>query len=166
MEATEKSHPKGQKKDDEEPSYVEAIEELAGVCYETYPDAPWLSLSEFSRRSEQEEWIIVDVRPQREQNVSTIPGALNDKEFKARIKNRTGERGKQILVYCTAGCRSARYARKLQKQGFKAFNLRGGILAWALDGRMFVTPGGEFVRRAHVCTREWNVLPPDYEAVF
>ena len=113
----------------------------------------------------QADWMIVDVRPRREQDVSIIPGAMSTKEFKTQTKARSEECDKHILVYCTAGCRSARYAQKLHKQGFKAFNLRGGVLAWALDGRTFVTPDGEVTRRVHVCSGEWNVLPPGYEAV-
>ena len=45
-----------------------------------------------------------------------------------------------ILVYCTVGCRSGAYTKKLQKQGFNAFNLYGGVLAWALEGGIFLTP--------------------------
>lgn len=146
-------------------SYVEAIEELASICQLIYPDAPWLSLSEFVRQREQADWVIVDVRSQHERGVSIIPGALSTKEFKTRIKARSEECDKHILVYCTAGCRSAKYAQKLCKQGFKAFNLRGGVLAWALDGRIFVNPDAEVTRQVHVYSGEWNVLPPGYEAV-
>jgi sodium/bile acid cotransporter 7 len=147
-------------------SYVEAIEELAGICRLIHPEAPWLTLDEFARRGEREEWVIVDVRRQFERNVSIIPGALDANEFKAWARERGQACAEQaILVYCTAGCRSARYANKLRKSGFRAFNLYGGILAWALDGRTFVTPDGEETRRAHVYSDDWNVLPPGYEAV-
>ena len=130
--------------DDAPASYVEAIEELAGICRLTHPDAPWLTLDEFARRGEREEWVIVDVRRGSERNVSIIPGALDTNEFKAWSKERGRACAEQpILVYCTAGCRSARYAKKLCKSGFRAFNLYGGILAWALDGRAFVTPDAE-----------------------
>ncbi|MCP4537923.1 MAG: rhodanese-like domain-containing protein [Chloroflexi bacterium] len=147
-------------------SYVEAIDELAGICRLIHPDAPWVTLDEFAQQCEQEEWMIVDVRRQRERNISIIPGAMTMAEFKARVKKRPWECDeKSILVYCTAGCRSARYAKKLLKNEFKVFNLYGGILAWALDGRTFVTPDGEVTCRAHVYSDDWNVLPPGYEAV-
>jgi rhodanese-related sulfurtransferase len=152
-----------QKNNDEQP-YIEAIEELASICHQTYPDSPWLSLGEFLERSKREEWVIVDVRAKRERDVSIIPGALSDKEFEAQ-QAQIEQDGRYILVYCTAGCRSAKYAQKLLKQGLKAFNLRGGVLAWALEGRTFVTPSGEVTRQAHVYSGEWNVLPPGYESV-
>ena len=151
-------------KDNDKLSYTEAIEELASICHQIHPNAPWLSLSEFLEQSEREEWIIVDARAKRERDVSIIPGALSAKEFEAR-KARVDGYDRHILVYCTAGCRSARYAQELLKQGFKAFNLRGGILAWALEGKTFVTPSGEITRQAHVYSGEWNVLPPGYESV-
>jgi sodium/bile acid cotransporter 7 len=148
-------------------SYVEAIEELAGICRLIHPDAPWLTLNEFVQQSKQENWIIVDTRHRSERNVSIIPGALSMAKFKVWVRERPRECDeKSILVYCTAGCRSARYAKKLRKNGFKIFNLYGGILAWALDGRTFVTSDGEETRRAHVYSDDWNVLPPGYEAVY
>ncbi len=147
-------------------SHIEAFEELAGICRLIHPDAPWLTLDEFAQQSERTEWVIVDTRRRSERNVSIIPGALSTAEFKAWVKERPRECDeKSILVYCTAGCRSARYTKKLCKNGFQAFNLYGGILAWALCGRTFVTPSGEETRRAHVYSEDWNLLPPDYEAV-
>jgi rhodanese-related sulfurtransferase len=151
-------------KDNDELSYTEAIEELASICHQIHPNAPWLSLSEFLEQSKREEWIIVDARAKRERVVSIIPRALSAKEFEAR-KVQVEKYDRHILVYCTAGCRSARYAQELLTQGFKAFNLRGGILAWALEGKAFVTPSGEITRHVHIYSGEWNVLPPGYESV-
>jgi len=148
------------------PFYVEAIEEMSSICRQIYPNAPWLTLDKFVQRSRRAKWVIVDIRPQSERAVSIIPGALSLDEFKARGKKRPGEYdGKSILIYCTAGCRSARYAMQLCESGFQAFNLYGGILAWALDGKSFATPNGETTRRVHVYSANWDTLPPGYEAV-
>jgi hypothetical protein len=84
--------------DNDKQSYTEAIEELASICHQIHPDAPWLSLSEFLHQSAREEWVIVDVRAKRERNVSIIPGALSAKEFKAR-KARGDGYDRPILVY-------------------------------------------------------------------
>ncbi len=147
-------------------SHVEAFDELAGICRLMYPDAPWLTLDEFVQQGGREAWMIVDVRYQYERDVSIIPGALTVAEFKVWIDEHPRECDERsIMVYCTAGCRSARYAKKLRETGFQAFNLYGGVLAWALDGRTFVTSGGEVTRRAHVYSDDWSVLPPGYEAV-
>ena len=84
--------------DNDEQSFAEAIEELASICHQIHPDAPWLLLSEFLERSEREEWVIVDVRAKRERDVSIIPGALSAEEFEAQ-KSRLEELDKPILVY-------------------------------------------------------------------
>jgi rhodanese-related sulfurtransferase len=137
-------------------------EELANICDRTYPNTPRLSMNEFLHRSEREEWIIVDVRSPRERAVSVIPGSMSKEEFEARLEE---AREKHILVYCTAGCRSGAYAQKLRKRGLDAFNLRGGVLAWALGGGTFVAPDGQPTDHVHVYGRRWNSLPSGYVPV-
>lgn len=144
------------------PAYDLSTEELASICDRTYPNTPRLSMGEFLRRSEREEWIIVDVRSPRERAVSVIPGALGKEEFEARLEE---AREKHILVYCTAGCRSGAYAQKLRERGLEAFNLQGGVLAWALGGGTFVTLDGQPTDHVHVYGRRWNSLPPGYKPV-
>jgi predicted sulfurtransferase len=94
--------------------------------------------------------------------VSIILGAVTSEEFEARPED---HEGKHILVYCTAGCRSGAYAENLREDGLDAFSLSGGVLAWALDERSFVTIDGQLTRRVHVNGERWDVLPPDYEVV-
>ena len=139
------------------------VEKLISECQRRYPKPPWITVKEFLRRSKQEEWIIVDARSRREQDVSIIPGAIGKSAFKAQIDE---HKQKNILIYCTVGCRSGAYAQRLRKKGFHAFNLTGGVLAWALEGKTFVTPYGNVTRRVHVYGRKWNALPPSYEAVW
>jgi len=44
--------------------------------------------------------------------------------------------GRQILVYCSVGYRSAKMARRIRRQGHLAVaNLEGGIFQWANEGR-------------------------------
>ena len=51
------------------PIHSQRVEELSNECLHRFPKVPWLSSDEFLRRSEQEDWSIVDVRSQREQAV-------------------------------------------------------------------------------------------------
>jgi rhodanese-related sulfurtransferase len=141
--------------------YIEEVQTLADVCYLIRPNLSWLSPSEYVRRSEEEEWCVVDVRSDRERAVSVVPGALGREEFEAHIEE---HRKKAVLVYCTAGCHSGAYVQKLRKQRIDAFNLWGGILAWVWDGRSLVTSAGEPIRRVYVRGIPWDVLPPGYEA--
>jgi sodium/bile acid cotransporter 7 len=143
-------------------SYAKRAEGLAVACHEIHPEVPWLTPSEFLERSREEPWTIVDVRTPPERGVSMIPGAIRKEAFEAHLDEHVE---RSILVYCTAGCRSGAYAEQLRERGLNAFNLRGGVLAWALNGGSFVSPGGEGTRRVHVHGSPWNVLPPEYEAV-
>lgn len=139
------------------------VEQLANECLQKYQEVPWISLKDFLYKYKQEKWVIVDVRSQAEQNVSIIPNAINADKFESehdQFKNHN------ILVYCTAGCRSGAYTQLLNKNGFKAFNLKGGVLAWALEGKPFITLKGKKTYQVHVYGKKWNALPPNYKAIW
>jgi sodium/bile acid cotransporter 7 len=143
-------------------SYARRAEALAAICQEGRAAVPWLSPKEFLEQSHEEQWTMVDVRTAPERAVSMIPGAVSKEAFEAHLDEHAN---RPILVYCTAGCRSGAYAKELRERGLNAFNLRGGILAWALNGGPFFDPDEEPTRRVHVHGQGWNVLPPGYEAV-
>jgi rhodanese-related sulfurtransferase len=126
------------------------------------PEQPWVSPGEFLGRTREEEWTIVDVRSPEERNVSIIPEALSKEAFEAHLDKHAGSR---ILAYCTTGCRSGEYVKELRRRGLNAFNLRGGVLGWALNEGPFVSPDGAPTHRVHVHGRRGEVLPPTYEAV-
>ena len=138
------------------------VAELARECRKQHPRVPWILLREYLARSKKEQWVVVDVRSKLERDVSVIPGAVAREAFEKQLAS---HRKKPILVYCTVGCRSGAYAGELRKKGLDAYNLGGGVLAWALNGRTFVTPDGKTTRRVHVYARKWNVLPPGYVGV-
>ncbi len=137
------------------------IEKLFSECYRQYNDVTWITVKKFLAVKGKKDWIILDVRTVIEQAISVIPGALPVEDFEKEMEK---YRGKNILTYCTIGCRSGDYAQKLAKKGFnKVFVLRGGVLSWAAEGRDFVTPEGIPTRAVHVLGEKWNVLPPGYE---
>ncbi len=138
------------------------IDKLAGECFEQYSNISWLSPQEYLIRSATEKWVIVDARTKEERRVSMIPGAISTSEFERRAFE---YRNTPTLVYCTIGCRSGTYVRKLEKLGIKSFNLRGGVLSWANSGKMFLAPDGSTTNKVHVYEEKWNVLPSGYEAV-
>jgi rhodanese-related sulfurtransferase len=141
----------------------ERVRLLGEECLRKYPDTPSISLEEFLKLRAEGRCILVDARSVRERNVSIIPGAISVRELD------TGSvQGQQatIVVHCTVGCRSGKTAARLRGRGLDAYNLRGGVLAWALAGRNFVTPDGAPTKRVHVYGSRWNALPPGYEAVW
>ncbi|MDB5102560.1 MAG: rhodanese domain protein [Fibrobacteres bacterium] len=109
--------------------------------------------------------ILIDVRKPREQEVSMLPHAISTALFSATYRHGIPKE-KRLVVYCTIGYRSGKYAEELAKQGVKAENLEGGVLAWSFAGGKFFTWNSvhELVEtnRIHVYDPEWNIVHPDY----
>ncbi|UCD34853.1 MAG: rhodanese-like domain-containing protein [Nitrospiraceae bacterium] len=147
----------------EGPELVQRFEDLADECRRMYPHVSWMTLQEFSARQDRAEWVILDSRSPMEREVSFIPGSVFADDFETVVSR---HEGRNVLVYCTVGCRSGEYAERLQQRGLKAFVLWGGVLAWALDNRPFMSPEGEPTRKVHVFGSRWNALPESYGAVW
>ncbi len=104
--------------------------------------------------------LFIDVRDEREQEISMLPGAVTEKEF---LRDPAKYGGRTLIGYCTISYRSGKLAAKLKKEGILLLNLRGGMLAWIHDGGKLCDRGGE-TRRIHVYGRKWNLGPDAYEA--
>ncbi|MCA1621990.1 MAG: molybdopterin-synthase adenylyltransferase MoeB [Acidobacteria bacterium] len=78
---------------------------------------------------------IIDVREPNEYEVARIPGAALIPL--AQVTQRVGEidEGRETVVHCKGGVRSARAIEALKGSGFKGklVNLKGGITAWSND---------------------------------
>ena len=106
--------------------------------------------------------LFVDVREEKEQEVSMLPGAVTEQEF---LKHPERYRDKVIIGYCTISYRSGVLAEKLKARGITMFNLEGGLLAWVHAGGKVYDRAGE-TRRIHVYGRKWNLGPKDYDALW
>lgn len=62
-----------------------------------------------------------------------------------RLSERAGEipRDREIYVVCRSGGRSAQATEALNKAGWKASNVAGGMQAWAAAGREMTSETGE-----------------------
>ena len=84
---------------------------------------------------------LVDVRTREEYYAGYIPGAINiDSRLTVFLEEAEVSLDPSIpvAVYCRGGRRSAEAAKKLAKAGFEVFDLEGGILAWAADGKPII----------------------------
>lgn len=77
--------------------------------------------------------IILDVRTPEEYKEEHLAGAqqldsLNSEAFDAGIK--LLDKSHTYYVYCRSGKRSHNACIKMKKQGFKVFDMEGGILNW------------------------------------
>ena len=110
----------------------------------------------FSQLSTQSNVLVVDVRTPEEYAEGHIPGAIlidvKKDDFKATALQLL-DKSKTIAVYCRSGRRSAQAANVLTTEGFKAVNLKGGILAWKSANKptdqkevdAFMTPNGKTI---------------------
>lgn len=82
---------------------------------------------------------LIDVREPQEWNEGHIEGA--ELIPLASLASKCGEwpRDKPLAVVCRSGARSGRAAQQLENAGFtRVASLRGGVLAWANEGRKLV----------------------------
>jgi len=81
--------------------------------------------------------VLLDARQVEEFAVSHLPGAVRVDPRGRGLEGVEGAGpGDPVVVYCSAGYRSAAVARRLIKSGAQpVWNLEGSIFAWANEGR-------------------------------
>ncbi|WP_231742231.1 rhodanese-like domain-containing protein [Stieleria varia] len=107
------------------------------------------------------DFVLVDVRTDKEVSVSIIPGAITKSQFE---KNQAKYRGKLVIPYCTVGGRSGSYASQLAGKGVKVRNYKGSILKWVDAELPLVTLQGQPTNRVHTYSDRYRV-PAKYEQV-
>ncbi len=127
-----------------------------------FEDIAIINASELQQKQDQEKLMIVDVRPDHERNISIIPGAISQAEFE---KHSDLYKVKPIVVYCTIGYRSGKYAKELYEQGFQVSNLVGGILSWShIQGDLVNNTGA--TNQVHVYKQRFKLVADGYQAVW
>lgn len=100
-----------------------------------------VDVRDFAELMAKQDVVVLDVRTADEFKEGHLEGAVNidqsQNDFMEKVKA-TLSADKTIAVYCRSGRRSANAAGRLAEAGYKAVNLKGGILAWK-DAKMPVT---------------------------
>ena len=107
------------------------------------------------------DFVVVDVRSEKEFDVSVIPGAITKPQFE---KDAASYRDKLVICYCTVGWRSGIYAKQMADKGFEVKNYKGSILAWVNAGLPLVTLDGQPTNRVHTYSDRYQI-PATYEKV-
>lgn len=136
---------------------AQIVESMAKTLDKQYPGVP--SMTKATRLKHT---ILVDIRSDKEQNVSRIKSAISQREYE---ENLTKYRDKIPLAYDTLGQRSILWVSEKRAQGIEAYNLHGGILAWAHAGGEFENPNGDPTKKVHVYAEAWDMLPDGFEAI-
>jgi len=94
------------------------------------PEQAWKLLGE------DPEAVLVDVRTDAEHAQAKIEGSTHIPLHLLPLKLQDLNDGQPVVVYCRSGARSAQACAWLMSQGIEnVYNLAGGIMAWARDGK-------------------------------
>jgi rhodanese-related sulfurtransferase len=76
--------------------------------------------------------VLLDVRTREERNHGAIQGSLHIPlgNILEKLNLLEEHRHKEIICYCRSGNRSMNAALILQKNGFQAANMKGGMIGW------------------------------------
>jgi sodium/bile acid cotransporter 7 len=127
-----------------------------------FPEVRDISPQQAMALLKQDKVVFVDTRKPEEMTVSMLPGAISGEAF---LNHPEQYRDKTIVGYCTISYRSGKFASRIAEQGITVINLRGGILAWTLEGGKVYDNSGKEVKRIHVYGDKWDYAPAGYESV-
>ncbi len=126
-----------------------------------FPSVKDISPQEAMKLMEAGKVLFVDTRESAEMEVSMLPGAISKAQF---LRDLSRCEGYTIIGYCTISYRSGKFAMEMADKGIHVYNLKGGMLAWVLEGGKVYDAKGES-KRVHVYGKKWNFLPKEYESV-
>lgn len=138
------------------------MERMIEEIREGHPDVATITATALRDALPTGDFVLVDVRTERERRVSMLPGAIPASEFERRLAELAD---RTVVVYCTIGARSSSYARTMGRRGIDVLNLEGSVLAWTHAGGALVQDG-EPTRRLHVYGRRWDLAADGYETIW
>ena len=132
------------------------------VVRDRFPDVnhlPPTTLAAWLADGSRPQPLLLDARSEEEFTLSHLSGALRiDSPADYSALRDMAKKERPIVVYCSAGYRGSKVARRLHEFGAKeVFNLEGGIFAWANEG-LGVVRNGEKVREVHPYRRIFSRL--------
>jgi rhodanese-related sulfurtransferase len=90
----------------------------------------------------QEELFLLDVREPGEWHAGHIEGSVHIPMSQLGLRQEELPTDRTILAVCRSGNRSGMVTQALQRAGYQAENLDGGVLAWLSDGLQLVDGDG------------------------
>jgi rhodanese-related sulfurtransferase len=88
---------------------------------------------------------LIDVRRRVEWDGGRLAGARHIEMNEVAAAADSIPRDRPVLFYCRGGNRSAMAAEAFRQAGYDAYNLAGGLQAWADDGRPLDPEDGDVV---------------------
>ena len=89
---------------------------------------------EVQRRLREDGWTVVDVREQHERDAGHVAGTRHIELDRLAEEADTIDRERPVIFVCHVGSRSGMATQAFRASGYEAYNLRGGLVAWAQAG--------------------------------
>lgn len=137
------------------------VYQLYDGFHKEFPEVEDIGVAQAKALYEGAQAIFIDTRKPKEMAVSHLPGAISEKNF---LDHPETYAHLTAIAYCTISYRSGYFARQMAEAGRRVLNLRGGILAWVLEGEQ-VYRGDQVTRRLHVYDKSWDYAPEGYDVV-
>lgn len=93
-----------------------------------------LDISPAQARERLGEVQLIDVREDHEWDAGRIAGARHVGLQDVAAQAETIDRDKPVVFYCRTGARSTMAAQAFRRAGYDAYNMDGGLVAWAGEG--------------------------------
>jgi rhodanese-related sulfurtransferase len=101
-----------------------------------------LDPKEVDRRLRKDGWTVIDVREPYEREAGHVAGTRHIELERLASQAETIERDRPVIFLCRIGSRSGMATQAFRASGYDAYNLRGGITAWAEAGLPLEPEGG------------------------
>ncbi len=117
---------------------------------------PLISVSELKLKYN--DFVILDSREEEEYKTSHLKDAkfVGYTKFKLQKTIKNLSKKKPIVVYCSIGYRSEKIAEKLQKKGYKVYNLYGGIFDWKNKSNTVIDVHKTPTENVHTYNKKWS----------
>lgn len=146
-----------------DPQKLQRVYAMYEEYKEEFPQVRDISVTEAMQMIERGRKVVfVDTRSSEEMAVSMLPGAITKEDF--LLADSTHYDDAVVIGYCTISYRSGLFAGDLAEQGRDISNLRGGMLAWVLEGGRVYDQDG-VTKRIHTYGSEWEYGPRGYETI-
>jgi rhodanese-related sulfurtransferase len=86
--------------------------------------------------------VLIDVREPDEWEAGHVPGARHVRLASLPAEAETIDRERPVIFGCRSGNRSRMAAEAFRESGYDAYNMAGGLSAWAAEGRPLEPQGG------------------------
>ena len=103
-----------------------------GLAFWSCEDTATIEIKNAINLLDNDAYYFLDVRTAEEHKIKSIPDTdcIPVQEIEKRIVELDKYRDKKIIVYCRSGNRSGTATKILNENGFKAYNMLGGMNEW------------------------------------